>query len=79
MLAHLQGNTFYISFIVDKKILNEYISNNSSLSEGSCVNEELTSISKEDESIVIKYLLDVMRAHDIITEEEYHASLYKYC
>ena len=40
--------------------------------------EELTNISPEDESMVIKYLLEIMRAHDIITEEEYQAVLYKY-
>ncbi len=42
------------------------------------MNEELKDVSKEDELIVVKYLLDIMKAHDIITEEEYHAVLYKY-
>lgn len=42
------------------------------------MNEELKEISKEDELIVVKYLLDIMRVHDIITEEEYRAVLYKY-
>ena len=40
--------------------------------------EELSDISIEDEACVIKYLLDIMRTHDIITEEEYQAVLYKY-
>lgn len=40
--------------------------------------EELSNISPEDESMVIRYLLDIMRAHDIITEEEYQVILYKY-
>lgn len=40
--------------------------------------EELSNISQEDESMVIKYLLDIMRTHGIITEEEYQAILYKY-
>ena len=40
--------------------------------------EQLSDISKEDEQIVIKYLLDIMMEHDIITEEEYHTVLYKY-
>lgn len=40
--------------------------------------EELSDISLEDEAVVIKYLLDIMKTHDIITEEEYQAVLYKY-
>ena len=40
--------------------------------------EELSDISPEDETVVIKYLLDIMRAHGIITEEEYQEVLYKY-
>lgn len=40
--------------------------------------EELSTISNEDETAAVKYLLEVMRKHDIITEEEYHAVLYKY-
>ena len=42
------------------------------------MNEELKDISKEDELVVVKYLLDIMRTHDIITEDEYQAVLYKY-
>lgn len=42
------------------------------------MNEELKDISKEDELVVVKYLLDVMRTYDIITEDEYHTVLYKY-
>lgn len=67
-----------VSFIIDKIYLPEYINNNTIPNEGLCVEEELSTISKEDELIVIKYLLEVMRKHDIITEEEYHAVLYKY-
>ncbi len=40
--------------------------------------EELSNISQDDEKVVIKYLLDIMKTHDIITEEEYQAVLYKY-
>ena len=40
--------------------------------------EKLSNISLEDETVVIKYLLDIMKAHDIITEEEYQTVLYKY-
>ncbi len=40
--------------------------------------EELSKVTQEDEAVVIQYLLDIMRAHDIITEEEYQAVLYKY-
>lgn len=40
--------------------------------------EELSNISQEDETIIIKYLLDIMRTHDIITEEEYQTVLYEY-
>ena len=64
--------------MVDKPYLSEYISSKSSLNEVSCVEEKLSDISKEDEQVVIKYLLDIMREHDIITEEEYHTVLYKY-
>ena len=64
--------------MVDKPYLSEYISTKSSLYEVSCVEEKLSSVSKEDELVVIKYLLDIMREHDIITEDEYHAVLYKY-
>ena len=41
------------------------------------MDKKLLEISKEDELVVIKYLLDVMMEHDIITEEEYQAVLYK--
>ena len=40
--------------------------------------EELSKVTQEDEAVVIQYLLDIMSAHDIITEEEYQAVLYKY-
>lgn len=40
--------------------------------------EELTDISEHDEQVVIKYLLEVMKRHDIITEDEYHTILYGY-
>ena len=68
----------YFSFMIDKSYLSEYISNNSSLIEEWCVKEELSNITQKDEVAVIKYLLDIMRMHDIITEEEYQAVLYKY-
>lgn len=64
--------------MVDKSHFSEYISSDSSPSEEPCVKEELSNISQDDEKVVIKYLLDIMKAHDIITEEEYQAVLYKY-
>lgn len=67
-----------LSFMVNKSYLFEYISSDSSLYEETCVKEELSNITQEDEAVVIKYLLDIMSAHDIITEEEYQAVLYKY-
>ncbi len=39
--------------------------------------EELTNISSKDETAVIRYLLEIMKKHGIITEEEYQAVLYK--
>lgn len=68
----------YLSIMIDKSYFPEYISSDSSPSEEPCVKEELSNISQEDESVVIRYLLDIMRTHDIITEEEYQAVLYKY-
>ena len=68
----------YIPFMVDKLYFSEYISSDSSPSEEPCVIEELSNISQEDESVIIRYLLDIMRAHNIITEEEYQTVLYKY-
>ena len=56
----------------------EYISSNSSPGEDPHVKEELSNISQEDEAVVIRYLLDIMRTHNIITEEEYQAVLCKY-
>lgn len=64
--------------MIDKSYLSEYISSDSSKNEEFCLKEELSNISQEDETLVIKYLLDIMRMHDIITEEEYQAVLYKY-
>lgn len=66
----------YVSFIIDNAYLPEYNSNNAFPNEGLCVKEELSTVSKEDESIVVKYLLEVMRKHGIITDKEYHAVLY---
>lgn len=68
----------YLSLMVDKAYLFEYISSDSSPSEEPCVKDELLNISQDDETVVIRYLLDIMRTHDIITEEEYQAVLYKY-
>lgn len=73
-----QNCSQYLSFMIDKSYLSEYISSNSSQNGKLRVNEELKDISNEDELIVIKYLLEIMRTHDIITEEEYRAVLYKY-
>lgn len=66
-----------IPFIIDKSYLSEYISSNSSPNEEPCVKEELTNISSKDETAVIRYLLEIMKKHGIITEEEYQAVLYK--
>ena len=64
-----QNYSQYLSFMIDKSYLSEYISSNSSQNGKLRVNEELKDISNEDELIVIKYLLEIMRTHDIITEE----------
>lgn len=69
-------STFFI--MIDKSYFSEYISSDSSPSEELCVKEELLEITKEDEAMVIKYLLDIMRKYEIITEEEYRTVLYKY-
>ena len=68
----------YISFMIDNSYLSEYISSNSSQNEKLHMQEELLNITLKDEAAVIKYLLDIMRTHSIITEEEYQAVLYKY-
>lgn len=68
----------YRSFIINKRYFPEYNSKKAFSDKELCMNEELSAISKEDEEAVIKYLLEVMRRHDIITKEEYHAVLYKY-
>lgn len=68
----------YVSYIINKLNKDEYISSNSFMDEEVHVEEELTNISKEDENIVIRYILEVMRKHGIITEEEYQTVLYKY-
>lgn len=75
---YISNKNKYVSFIVDKRYMPEYNSNNVFPNEELDVKEELSTISKEDEAVVIKYLLEVMRKHDIITEDEYHAVLYKY-
>lgn len=64
--------------MIDKSYLPEYISSNPSPSEELCVKEELSNFSQEDESVVIRYLLDMMKTHGIITEDEYQTVLYKY-
>ncbi len=64
--------------MIDKSYLSEYISSNSSANGEPCVKEEMLNITQEDKSVIIKYLLDIMKTHDIITEEEYQAVLYKY-
>ena len=75
---HTFGIFEKIYFKVYKFHSAEYISSNSSPSEEPYVKEELSNMSQEDESVVIRYLLDIMRTHDIITEEEYQAVLCKY-
>ena len=45
---------------------------------GDVYKRQLSNITQEDEIVAIKYLLDIMRGHDIITEEEYQSVLYKY-
>lgn len=78
IMNHIKNRNKYVSFIIDKRYLSEYNSNNAFPSGELCMTEELSTISKEDESTVIKYLLEVMRKHDIITEDEYREVLYKY-
>lgn len=41
--------------------------------------EELLTVSKEDEAVIVRYLLDIMRTHAVITEEEYQKALYRSC
>ncbi len=60
-----------------KCYLSQYISSNSSQSGALRVKEVLQDISDEDERVVVRYLLDIMRTHGIITEEEYRAVLYQ--
>lgn len=78
ILNDLSNRNKYVSFIVDKRYFSEYNSKNVFPNKEVCMKEELSTISNEDETAVVKYLLEVMRKHDIITEEEYHAVLYKY-
>ncbi len=40
--------------------------------------DKLLNISTEDENVCIRYLLEIMMEHGIITEEEYHTVLYKF-
>ena len=77
-LDDLSNRNKYVSFIIDKRYFSEYNSKNVFPNEELRMKEELPTISNEDEAAVIKYLLDIMRTHDIITEEEYQAVLYKY-
>ncbi len=75
----IKKRNYNLSFMIDdKSYFSEYISSDSSPNEETCVKEELSKVTQEDEAVVIKYLLDIMRTHDIITEEEYQAVLYKY-
>ena len=64
-------------FIINKRYFPEYNSKKAFSNKELCMKDELSTISKEDEEAVIKYLLEVMRKNDIITEEEYHTVLYK--
>ncbi|GFI22115.1 hypothetical protein IMSAGC011_00888 [Lachnospiraceae bacterium] len=72
------NGTKFVSFIVDKRNYSEYNSKNVFPNKELGMEEELSAISNEDETAVIKYLLEVMRKHGIITEDEYHSVLYKY-
>ena len=76
--SQISNDNQYLSFMIDKSYLSEYIYNETSLNEGLRVEDKLETISKEDEIIVIKYLLDILKGRDIITEEEFNAVLYKY-
>ena len=77
-LDDLSNRNKYVSFIIDKRYFSEYNSKNAPSNKEECMKEELSTISNEDETAAVKYLLEVMRKHGIITEEEYHAVLYKY-
>ena len=74
----IKKRNYNLSFMIDKSYLSEYISSDSFPNEETCVKEELSKVTQEDEAVVIQYLLDIMRAHDIITVEEYQAVVYKY-
>lgn len=74
----IKERNYNLSFMIDKSYFSEYISNDSSPSEETCVKEEPLKVTQDDETVVIKYLLDIMKVHGIITEEEYQAVLYKY-
>ena len=74
----IKKRNYNLSFMIDKSYLSEYISSDSFPNEETCVKEELSKVTQDDETVVIKYLLDIMKVHGIITEEEYQAVLYKY-
>ncbi len=76
--AHVSNEYTYRSFIINKRYFPEYNSKKAFSNKELCMKDELSTISKEDEEAVIKYLLEVMRKNDIITEEEYHTVLYKF-
>ena len=63
----------YLSLVIP-----EYINSKSSFKEVLLMEEKLSTVSKEDELLVIKYLIDIMREHNIVTEQEYDRVLYKY-
>lgn len=67
-------NVFYI---INKSQEIEYISSDSFINKDVCMKEELTNITEKDEQAIIKYLLELMKKYDIITEEEYQTVKYK--
>jgi len=68
MGRNIQNFNKNVFCIINKLNAGEYISNNSSPSKELHVKEELMNISPEDETAVIRYLLELMRKHGIITE-----------
>ena len=67
----------FFNFNIDKSRLS-YIGSKTSLNGVSQVEDKLLNISTEDENVCIRYLLEIMMEHGIITEEEYHTVLYKF-
>lgn len=69
----LNGRNEEVFYIVNKLGSAEYICKKALVDK----DDETMNITREDEKMLIKYLLDIMKKHGIITEEEYQLVLYK--